>query len=95
METVSVRPVVFLKETIMLGQVKDVLRDKGFFFILADGRDYFAHRDDLRGMLMHDIQVGMTVSFTAIPDAPRGPRAADICRPSDDDLNGLHQLRQL
>jgi cold shock CspA family protein len=58
--------------------------ERGFFFLNAGGPediDYFAHKDSLpKGTKMEHIDYGQEFEFDAIPDAPRGPRAANLQR---------------
>lgn len=65
---------------VMEGKIYRVVRDKGFFFVrMLNGSDWFAHRTELRdGWTFQDLHEGMTVSFTPVPDAPKGKRATDV-----------------
>ena len=61
----------------MIGTVKNV--DRGFFFLEADNCDYFAHKDDLPPEIeFEQLRSGQQFHFDPIPDAPRGPRAANL-----------------
>lgn len=73
----------------MQGRIKSVQADKGFFFIRVEAdneptREYFGHKSGLRdGLTIFDLKEGLLVSFVAHDDAPKGPRAEDICRATD------------
>jgi cold shock CspA family protein len=60
------------------GTITNVVRDRGFGFIIDDnGLNRFFHLAELRGWAFEDVQVGDKVIF--MPEAsPRGPRAVAV-----------------
>lgn len=60
--------------TLFIGQSQGFIR-------LADGRDVFFHRSDLReGTSFNDFAVGDTVTFELLEDKVSGPRAVQVER---------------
>jgi cold shock CspA family protein len=62
------------------GEVARLLVGQGHGYIrLADGRDVFFHRGDLRdGASFNDFSVGDAVAFGLLEDRISGPRATDV-----------------
>jgi CspA family cold shock protein len=67
-----------LKETPMPGgQIKRLVRDRGFGFIRDDGgQEWFFHRSSVEGSF-DQLNEGQRVSFEEEPSA-KGPRAANV-----------------
>jgi CspA family cold shock protein len=66
------------KETLMPGgQIKRLVRDRGFGFIRDDGgQEWFFHRSSVEGNF-DQLNEGQRVSFEEEPSA-KGPRAANV-----------------
>lgn len=61
------------------GQIKRLMSDKGFGFILADGgTEYFFHATALRGAPFDTLDVGDRVTFEATDNGAKGPRAESV-----------------
>lgn len=69
----------------MRGVVKWFNSSKGFGFITADGKDYFAHFRQIQIPGYKELKEGQKVNFDAEP-GQKGPCAVNI-RPSEDDDN--------
>jgi cold shock CspA family protein len=67
----------------MTGVVKKVIGQKQFGFIIADGTEYFFHRDDFNGHwedLISDSETE-TIEVQFVPSTTaKGPRASDVRR---------------
>lgn len=67
----------------MLGRVRDVVQERGFFFLAAVDDDtqgavhYFVHRSELRGIRMHQVKEDMLMEFEPT-ESPKGPRASNV-----------------
>lgn len=60
------------------GTVARVIYDKGFGFILFEGKEYFFHANELENCSsIEQVKRGMKARFTA-EDAPKGPRATSV-----------------
>lgn len=63
----------------MKGTVKRLLRDRGYGFIRGeDGKEYFFHLSDLRGVTWDDLQEGEPVEF--LQQDSRGNKARSVKR---------------
>ncbi len=63
----------------MTGTIQRIVDDKGYGWIRTpDGRDWFFHQSELTGDRFENITEGLQVQFTAVPDAPKGPRAIAV-----------------
>ncbi|MSQ24574.1 MAG: cold shock domain-containing protein [Chloroflexi bacterium] len=66
------------------GQIKKLVRDRGFGFILPEGggeegKDLFFHRVDVEGNLYDGLQEGQTVNYEVGTDERRGtPKATRV-----------------
>ena len=63
--------------TTMTGKVTRIVRDKGFGFIEASGREYFFHRTGVESARMEDISEGVSVKFEPT-EGPKGLRAEHV-----------------
>ena len=68
----------------MNGVVKNVVRDRGFGFIKADGKEWFFHKDQFNGHwedLCTDVNAKKQVSVEFDGrNSPKGPRAENVRR---------------
>lgn len=66
------------------GTIKNLIRDRGFGFILPEGasvgaKDLFFHHSDVLGTSIEDLQVGQLVEYDLGTDERRGtPKAAMV-----------------
>jgi cold shock CspA family protein len=63
------------------GNIKTLLTGKQCGFIRTlDGEDFFFHQSGLEQTTLkfEQLAAGMKVTFTPIPDAPKGPRAIEV-----------------
>ena len=67
----------------MKGKVKWFNNDKGFGFIESDGKDYFAHFNQIVGTGYRSLTAGQSVTFTA-GSSPKGDLAMTIVPQFDD-----------
>ncbi|UCD85472.1 MAG: cold shock domain-containing protein [Deltaproteobacteria bacterium] len=62
----------------MKGEVKKIIRQKGFGFISAeDGTEVFFHRSACQDISFESLEEGGSVEFD-IEQGPKGPRAANL-----------------
>lgn len=61
----------------MTGTVKKIQHDKGFGFILANGKSYFFHRSAVKNAKFDSIEEGDEVTFED-SESDKGPRADDV-----------------
>ena len=62
----------------MKGEIKKVIRERGFGFISAeDGREVFFHSSALEGIDFDALEEGTGVEFTE-ERGPKGPRAVNV-----------------
>ena len=62
----------------MKGEIKKLIRERGFGFISAEeGREIFFHRSALEGVDFDALEEGNNVEFN-VEKGPKGPRAANI-----------------
>ena len=62
----------------MKGEIKRVIRDRGFGFISAeDGKEIFFHRSALQGIDFDALEEGNSVEFN-VEKGPKGLRAESI-----------------
>ena len=62
----------------MKGEIKRVIRDRGFGFISAeDGKEIFFHRSALEGIEFDALEEGNSVEFN-VERGPKGLRAENI-----------------
>ena len=62
----------------MKGDIKRLIRDRGFGFIRAeDGREIFFHRSALEEIDFDALEEGNSVEFD-VEKGPKGPRAVNI-----------------
>jgi len=60
------------------GEIKKLIRERGFGFISAEeGREIFFHRSALEGVDFDALEEGNNVEFN-VEKGPKGPRAANI-----------------
>ena len=68
----------------MTGMIKKVIGPKQFGFIIANGIEYFFHREDFNGFwedLVRDNESHEEIKVTFVPkDTPKGPRAREVRR---------------
>jgi CspA family cold shock protein len=63
----------------MTGQIKRLVRDRGFGFILSEnGTEYFFHSSGLQNAQYDALQEGDHVVFEPVVNPQKGPRAEDI-----------------
>ncbi len=62
----------------MKGQIKRLIRERGFGFIIAeDGKEIFFHRSALAGEDFDTMEEGTSVEFD-LEKGPKGPRAMSV-----------------
>ena len=62
----------------MKGEIKRLIRDRGFGFISAeDGKEVFFHRSSLEGIDFETLQEGTSVEFNS-ESGPKGLRAVNV-----------------
>ncbi|MBN1522078.1 MAG: cold shock domain-containing protein [Candidatus Aureabacteria bacterium] len=60
------------------GQIKKLVRDRGFGFIKAvDGRELFFHQSTLLQASFDDLKEGQELEFD-VEKSPKGPRAINV-----------------
>lgn len=65
------------------GTVKQIMRERGFGFILAeDGREIFFHRSELQNVDFDKLEQGDHLEFT-VTKGNKGPQAVDIKKTSE------------
>lgn len=62
------------------GTIKRLIPNRGFGWIrrTIDGNDFFFHCSELQNCAFEDLDEGDRVTFFAVPDSPKGPRATTI-----------------
>lgn len=61
------------------GTVARLVSAKGFGFVRdASGNEFFFHRSAVTRGQFDRFQPGQSVTFTVEPNAPKGPRCADV-----------------
>ena len=62
----------------MKGEIKRLIRDRGFGFISAeDGKEVFFHRSSLEGIDFETLEEGNNVEFNS-ESGPKGLRAVNV-----------------
>ena len=69
----------------MQGIVKWFNEQKGFGFIIANGKDYFCHFRAIQTPGFKTLRDGQKVTFTANENHAKGPTAENVCV---DDVSG-------
>jgi len=72
----------------MKGKIKNIVSDRNFGFIRANGTEYFFHKQDFYGSdwdeLIFDVQNGpresIEVDFDVSANSQKGPRAENVRR---------------
>ena len=65
------------------GQIKRLVRDRGFGFIRPEGasEDIFFHSSALQGGVFDQLNEGQAVEFEIV-DGPKGPQAGNVTKPN-------------
>ena len=62
----------------MKGQIKRIIGDRGFGFIVADdGKEVFFHHTALKDVEFESLKEGSNVEFD-LEQGPKGPRASNV-----------------
>ena len=59
------------------GKIKKLIRDRGFGFIDADGKEIFFHQSNLEGVAFNALTEEEEVEFE-VEESPKGPRAVNV-----------------
>jgi CspA family cold shock protein len=69
---------LFEEDLSMRGKVKRLVKDRGFGFVVTEGKkDIFFHRSALQGNTFDTLKEGDSVEFT-VEEGPKGPRAVQM-----------------
>lgn len=65
----------------MEGTIKSLVRDRGFGFVTPDGedKDFFFHRNELKGVNYEELKEGDRMSFE-VAEGPKGKNAVNVSR---------------
>ena len=62
----------------MEGKIKKLIRDRGFGFIIAEGKDVFFHTSALRGISFDTLKEGDKVKFDLQRGSKARPQAVNV-----------------